>query len=130
MAQRRWIQTLLRWTGRTEYLVPSVASTIQAMDQAGVEISLLSAWHGPEGVLVSDDEVDRHIDSAPARFRGLANVDSTRPMEAVREIRHRVDRKRFVGVRVVPWLWDFSTFLDQSSPFELRPENGVPPTSN
>jgi uncharacterized protein len=106
MAQQPWMQTLLRWTGRSEDQVPTVASTIQAMDEAGVEISLLSAWHGPEGVLVSNDEVERHIDAAPTRFRGLASVDLTRPMEAVREIRRRVDRKRFVGVRVVPWLWD------------------------
>jgi predicted TIM-barrel fold metal-dependent hydrolase len=27
-------------------------------------------------------------------------------MDAVREIRRWVDGKRFVGVRVVPWLWD------------------------
>jgi len=107
MARRPWMQTLLRWTGRTDKdVVPSIESTVQAMDEANVEIALLSAWYGPEGDLINNDEVDRQIDGAPTRFRGLASVDLNNPMDAVREIRTRVDRKRFVGVRVVPWLWD------------------------
>ncbi len=107
MARRPWMETLLRWTGRTgTVILPSVETTLQAMDEAGVEIALLSAWYGPEGELIGNDEVDRQIDAAPTRFRGLASVDLTRPMDAVREIRRRVDRKRFVGVRAVPWLWD------------------------
>ena len=107
MADRPWLATLLRWTGREgEYWLPTVESTLQAMNAAGVDISLLSAWHGPEGSLISNQEVSDQIDQAPARFRGLATVDLYRPMDAVREIRRWVDGKRFVGVRVVPWLWD------------------------
>src|SRR4051812_3414284 len=64
MAKRPWLQTLLRWTGRENGMLESTDSTLQAMDAAGVDITLLSAWVGP------------------------------------------VDGKRFVGVRVVPWLWD------------------------
>ena len=53
MAKRPWLEPLLRWTGRTgEALVPSVATTLQSMDAAGVEIALLSAWYGPEGDLI------------------------------------------------------------------------------
>jgi uncharacterized protein len=40
------------------------------------------------------------------RFRGLASIDLHQPMAAVREIRRWVDGKTFIGVRVVPWLWD------------------------
>ena len=40
----------------------------------------------------------------PNRFAGLATVDLDRPMEAVRELRRRVENG-FVGLRVVPWLW-------------------------
>jgi predicted TIM-barrel fold metal-dependent hydrolase len=106
MARRPWMEPLLRWTGRAaEALVPTPASTLEAMDGAGVEIALLSAWHGPEGVLISNEEVARHVERAPGRFRGLAAVDLERPMDAVREIRRVVDRKSFVGVRVIPWLW-------------------------
>jgi len=107
MAKRPWLATLLRWTGRDgQTLLPSVESTLAAMDAAGVDIALLSAWHGPEGDLISNEEVAAQVAAAPARFRGLASVDLNQPMEAVRAIRRWADRKTFVGVRVVPWLWD------------------------
>jgi predicted TIM-barrel fold metal-dependent hydrolase len=107
IANSSWMETLLRWTGREGgHLLPTVESTLAAMDAAGVEIALLSAWYGPGGSLISNEEVAERIVAAPARFRGLASVDLDRPMEAVRDIRLWVDRKNFVGVRVVPWLWD------------------------
>lgn len=106
MAQQEWLEPLLRWTGRSDRLVaPGVAQTVAAMDEAGVSLALLSAWHGPTGSLISNEEVAAQIDEAPARFRGLATVDLARPMEAVRTIREWVDGERFVGVRIVPWLW-------------------------
>jgi len=107
MASEPWMETLLRWTGRAgDTLVPTVETTLAAMDEAGVEISLLSAWHGPAGVLISNDEVSKQIDTAPDRFRGLMSVDLNKPMEAVHEIRRLSADDRFVGVRLVPWLWD------------------------
>jgi hypothetical protein len=91
MATRPWLEPLLRWTGRGgEPEIPTPATTLQAMDAAGVEVTLLSA---------------EQIAAAPARFRGLASADLEHPMQAVREIRRWVDGKRFVGVRMVPWLW-------------------------
>jgi predicted TIM-barrel fold metal-dependent hydrolase len=107
MAKRPWMETLLRWTGRGDGDLENVESTLAAMDGGGVDIALLSAWHGPEGSLISNEEVARQIEGAPSRFRGLATVNLNRPMEAVREIRKWVDGKTFVGVRVVPWLWGF-----------------------
>ncbi len=107
MAEAPWLAPLLRWTGQAgENVTPTIADTVQAMDEAGVEIALLSAWSGPEGDLISNEEVAAQIEAAPERFRGLVSVDLTRPMEAVRTIRRWVDGKHFVGVRVVPWLWD------------------------
>lgn len=107
MAAAPWLATLLRWTGQEDKpLVPTPEMTLKAMDAADVEISLLSAWHGPQGSLISNEEVSAQIDAAPDRFRGLATVDLTNPMQAVRDIRHWVDGQKFVGVRVVPWLWD------------------------
>ncbi len=107
MAKAPWLETLLRWTGQSGApLIPSTESTLRAMDTAGVDISLLSAWHGPQGSLISNEEVSDQIDSAPDRFRGLATVDLSNPMQAVRDIRKWVDGEKFVGVRVVPWLWD------------------------
>ncbi|WP_417465076.1 amidohydrolase family protein [Kordiimonas sp.] len=107
MAKEPWMATLLRWTGRSgEVITPTVAETLASMDEADVDISLLSAWHGPKGSLISNEEVAEQIIQAPERFRGLAAVNLFDPMDAVREIRRVVDGKSFVGVRVVPWLWD------------------------
>lgn len=107
MARAPWLATLLRWTGRPgEEVVPTTESTISSLDGAGVDIALLSAWFGPEGPLISNEEVSAQIDAAPQRFRGLASADLRDPMGAVRELRRWVDGKRFVGVRMVPWLWD------------------------
>lgn len=107
MAKERWMETLLRWTGRSgDFSVPTTESTLASMDEAGVGVSLLSAWGGPNGALITNEEVATHIDAAPDRFRGLASVDLNDPMQAVRDIREWVDGERFVGVRVVPWLWD------------------------
>ena len=107
MAKAPWLEPLLRWTGRAGTAqVPTTEGTLQAMDAAGVDTMLLSAWHGPRGSLISNEEVSAQIDSAPDRFRGLATVDLTNPMEAVRDLRRWVDGTRFVGVRLVPWLWN------------------------
>lgn len=106
-AREPWLSTLNRWTGNEGgSSAVTAGQTLAAMDQAGVDIALLSAWCGPRGDLISNDEVAQALDIAPDRFRGLVSVDLNDPMGAVREIRHRTADGRFVGVRVVPWLWD------------------------
>ncbi len=38
MAKRPWLETLMRWTGRSgELLLPNVESTLDAMDEGGGE---------------------------------------------------------------------------------------------
>lgn len=106
MLAQPWMQSLLRWTKQEGRPAPSSEDTIAAMDAADIEIALLSAWHGPQGSLMSNSEVFKHIRKSPKRFRGLATADLTRPMEAVRELRDYVDGNTFVGVRIVPWLWN------------------------
>ncbi|HET6927839.1 MAG TPA: amidohydrolase family protein [Hyphomicrobiaceae bacterium] len=107
MARAPWLAPLLRWTGRTETsFLPTQNSTLAAMDAGNVDIALLAAWYGPEGPLISNEEVAAQVDAAPTRLRGLASADLRDPMGAQREIRRWVDGKRFVGVRFVPWLWD------------------------
>ena len=107
MARAPWFATLLRWTGRAgDPWPPTPQSTLAAMDAGGVDVALLSAWYGPEGALISNEEVAAQIATAPSHFRGLASADLRDPMGAVRELRKWVDGKRFVGVRLVPWLWD------------------------
>src|SRR3989338_9669137 len=88
MAAQPWLATLLRWTGQEEKpLVPSAERTVAAMDAADVDISLIAAWYGPQGALISNEEVAAQIQAAPPRFRGLASADIRNPAEAAREIR-------------------------------------------
>lgn len=108
MAQAPWLETLRRWTGSEPDQGTTVEATLAAMDEAGVDVSLIAGWHGPQGALISNDEVEAQIDAAPERFRGLLSVDLRDPMGAVREIRRLTGDGRFVGVRVVPWLWELA----------------------
>ena len=106
-AAEPWLATLLRWTGRPGDFNPvSADQTLRAMDAADVDMSLISAWHGPTGPLITNEEVADAVAAAPTRFRGLLSVNLYEPMEAVRTIRRLAKVEGFVGVRVVPWLWD------------------------
>lgn len=99
-----WLEPLLRWT-RQGREAPQVAATLDAMDQAGVAVGLLSAWYGPSGPLITNDEVAGLVEAHPDRFAGVASVDLNDPVAAVREVRRCVRTLGFVGVRVGPWLW-------------------------
>src|SRR3954449_10376837 len=102
------LASLRRWTG--DGVMPTeqipVSATLAALDAGGVDEALLSAWHGPEGALVSNDEVAAFAAEAPARLHPIASVDLRRPMEGVRELRRRVEDDGFKGLRVLPWLWE------------------------
>lgn len=101
-----WLASLQRWIRQKDgFGVPSLADTVAAMDAAGVGHGVLAAWHGPQGALITNDEVAACIDAYPERFVGLASVDLYRPMEAVRELRRCVRERGFKGLRLVPWLW-------------------------
>jgi predicted TIM-barrel fold metal-dependent hydrolase len=101
------LASLRRWTGESipDAGIP-IDVTIASMDAADVSLGLLSAWHGPNDQdLISNDEVAEWTQLHPTRFAGLATVDLDRPMVAVRELRRRIS-EGFVGLRVVPWLWN------------------------
>lgn len=99
--------SLRRWTRReipTEQM--PVAETIKAMDAAGVDRMLISAWYAPRNVMISNDEVNAFVQQSNDRFIGVGSVDISRPMEAVREIRRCVEELGFKAIRVLPWLWE------------------------
>jgi uncharacterized protein len=99
--------SLRRWTGDA---IPTdeipITATVQAMDAAGIGHGLLTAWHGPRGALITNDEVAGWRDAHPDRFTALASVDLSKPMVAVRELRRAVTELGFKGLRMLPWLWE------------------------
>lgn len=100
-------ESIRRWMGIDD--VPDeipLEMTVGAMKVAGVETGLLSAWWGPQGALISNDEVAELVDAHPDRFEGVASVDLSSPVVAVDEIERCVDELGFVGVRILPWLWE------------------------
>lgn len=80
--------------------------TVAAMDAAGIQTVLLSAWHRPGGWVVSNDEIAALAREYPGRFLGVAAVDLEKPVAAVRELERAVRELNFVALRVIPWLWN------------------------
>jgi predicted TIM-barrel fold metal-dependent hydrolase len=106
--EHEMLASLRRWTGTAiPSTQPPIALTVDAMDAAGVDFGLLSAWTAPhQPPLISNEEVAGWVAEHPARFAGLAAVNLNKPMEAVRELRRCVSDLGFRGLRVVPWLWE------------------------
>lgn len=101
--------SLRRWT-KGEKPDPDqeipVGLTVGAMDQAGVDKTLISAWYAPRNVMISNDEVASFVAQAPDRLIGVGSVDISKPMDAVREVRRCVNELGFKAIRVLPWLWE------------------------
>ena len=98
--------SLRRWMGMKEVpLSIPLGFTLGALEAADVKQALISAWYGPQGPLIGNDEVAQHVAAAPERLVGVASVDLTKPMAAVRELRRAVKDLGFRGLRVLPWLW-------------------------
>ncbi len=106
-SQHPMFESLRRWT-RGEALSSDISleATIATMDKGGIRIGLISAWWGPQGPLIENDEVASFVRAYPDRLIGIASVDLYRPMDAVRELRRCVSQLGFRGLRIVPWLWN------------------------
>lgn len=99
-------ETLRRWMGLET--VPDeipIELTLGALDAAGIERAMLSAWAGPQGALISNDDVATRVADHPDRFVGVCSVDLARPMDGVRELRRCVEEHGMKAVRQLPWLW-------------------------
>ncbi|EEU34404.1 uncharacterized protein NECHADRAFT_82251 [Fusarium vanettenii 77-13-4] len=84
----------------------SPEEVIALMDEAGVSHICLSAWSRPGQMIFSNEEVAKYTRAYPDRIFGLAAVDLHNPVEAVKDLEHYVKVEGFVGLRVVPWLWN------------------------
>jgi uncharacterized protein len=100
-------ESLRRWMGVTE--VPDeipLQLTLGALESAGVDRALVSAWVGPAGPLISNDEVASFVRQAPDKLVGVASVDLSRPMDALRELCRAVTQLGMRALRILPWLWN------------------------
>lgn len=104
--EQPWLSTLKRWTANDLAEELPIAATLAALTGAGATHGLLSAWVGPMGALISNDEVAASVAQSKGRLSGVASVDIRRPMDAVREVRRAVKTLGHRGVRVLPWLWE------------------------
>jgi uncharacterized protein len=79
---------------------------IAAMNQAGVQTLMLSAWRRREAWIYDNDQIAAMVNAYPERFVGVAAVNLEKPVEAVRELDRAVRELGFKALRVVPWLWN------------------------
>lgn len=98
-------ESLRRWMGVETIPEVPLSATLASMDAAGVDHAVITAWVGPEGALIDNDEVAGWCRAHPDRLTGLASVDLSRPMEAVRELRRAVEVLGLRGLRILPWWW-------------------------
>ena len=83
----------------------SPEETVAEMDQAGVARLMLAAWCRPARWICTNDEVAEFVRAFPERFTGVATVDLSNPVTAVRELGRAVTELGFKALRIVPWLW-------------------------
>jgi predicted TIM-barrel fold metal-dependent hydrolase len=100
-----FFDSLKKWTRQEFTDTIPLEATVRAMDEAGVAVGMMAAWHGPQGALISNDQVAEWVAQFPDRFIGIAAVDLARPLVALRELRRCVRDLGFRGLRIVPWLW-------------------------
>jgi len=124
-------EPLMRWTGDDGIPEMPLEWTVQAYESSGIETALISAWWGPEGPMLSNEYVADIVDEHPDLFVGVGSVPLDKPREAVEEVRRCVNELGFVGIRVVPWLWElppddrryypiYSECVEQDVPFCLQ----------
>lgn len=107
--QHPMFESLRRWTrGEGFGSDLPLEATIAAMNAGSIRIGLISAWWGPQGPLIGNDQVSAFVSAHPDRLKGIASVNLGRPMDAVRELRRCVRQLDFRGLRIIPWLWNLA----------------------
>ncbi|HKP85780.1 MAG TPA: amidohydrolase family protein, partial [Blastocatellia bacterium] len=101
------IARLFKQSGSSRVMESGISTeeTVEAMDRAGIQKLMLSAWHRPGQWVIRNDEVAEVVSRFPGRFEGVAAVNLEKPVEAVRELDRAVKELGFKALRVVPWLW-------------------------
>lgn len=105
--QHPMFDSLRRWMGDA---IPSAEipldMTLGALREANISLGLTSAWCGPQGWLIDNDEAADFARRSNGVLRPVASAPLTQPMAAVRELRRAVRDLGCIALRVIPWLWD------------------------
>jgi len=99
-------ESLNRWTGQSEIPEIPLELTIGALNAASVDQALISAWYGPKGPMISNEEVAALVSQAPDKLVGVGSVDISRPRHAVMQVRQCIQEFGFKAIRILPWLWN------------------------
>lgn len=105
-AREPMFASIRKWMGIDEIPEVPIELTAQLLGAAGVDRALICAWEGPQGTLISNDQVAAWVQAHPELLVGIAAVDIRRPMQAVRELRRAVTELGMKGLRMLPWLWN------------------------
>src|SRR5215207_9454690 len=82
--------SLRRWVGEIPSGEVPVATTLGVLRQGDVSLALAAAWCGPQGWLISNDEVAGFAAQSGGLLRPVASANLYKPMEGVRELRRAV----------------------------------------
>ena len=100
-----FLDSLKKWLGSSIESIP-VELTAELMKKANIDKALISAWYGPEGDLISNEEVLELVERYPDLFVGILSVDIRNPVEAINIMRKYVNGHNFKALRIVQWLWE------------------------
>ena len=100
-------ESLRRWMklDSLEVDIP-IEMTVSTMDASNITKAMLCSWYGPDGPLISNEEVAGWVEKYPERFVGIASVPLNKPVQALKELRNYVKNHGFKGLRIVQWLWN------------------------
>ena len=101
------VARLFKQSGSAQLLETGLTAgqIVEAMDCAGIQTLMLSAWHRPGQWIFHNDLIAEMVAQFPGRFVGVAAVNLEKPVEAVRELDRAVNELGFKALRVIPWLW-------------------------
>jgi predicted TIM-barrel fold metal-dependent hydrolase len=69
-------ESLRRWArGAIPTEQVPIGATLAAMQQAQVDLMLISAWYGPRNVMISNDEVAEFVAQSGGKLAGVGSVD-------------------------------------------------------
>lgn len=84
----------------------TIEKMLEDMDEANMEISVLSAFHYQGVEIVTNEDVAETVEKYPDRFVGSGTVDPRgKPMDVVREVERLVNDLGMRAVRLEPYAY-------------------------